>query len=70
MKKIYLPLILLSLYLPNAKAQNWLKDMYDPHVNFYSVQKEFNDWWAVNRNEILGDTSKDGKEHAEAWKLY
>ena len=70
MKKRYFYLLLILLYFPNAKAQNWLKDMYDPHVNFYNVQQEFNDWWAINKNEILRDSAKGEGEHGEAWRIY
>jgi photosystem II stability/assembly factor-like uncharacterized protein len=72
MKKFLLPLVLVSL-ITAAKAQNWQQDMYDPHVNFYTVQREFNDWWAVNKKEILTDAAKGEKgekEHGEAWRIY
>ena len=72
MKK-FLLLLLVLVCITNAQAQNWLKDMYDPHVNFYTVQKEFNDWWAVNKQEILEDAAKGEKgekEHGEMWKVY
>jgi photosystem II stability/assembly factor-like uncharacterized protein len=68
MKKLFVPLLL--LYFSHAGAQNWLKDMYDPSVNFYTVQQEYNDWWAVNGPAILADTSRDDREHGEAWKIY
>ena len=72
MKKLFLPLLVVVCFT-NVHAQNWMKDMYDPHVNFYTVQKEFNDWWAVNKQEILEEAAKGEKgekEHNEAWKIY
>lgn len=70
MKKIYIPILLLFCFHRGA-AQNWLKDMYDPQVNFYTVQREFNDWWAVNGPTIMAaDTTEGDHEHGEAWKIY
>ena len=68
MKKFFIPLLLICF--SNAGAQNWLKDMYDPSVNFYTVQQEFNDWWAIYGPAIMADTSHDEKEQGEAWKIY
>ena len=43
MKPYLLLLVALCLTL-KLSAQNWLNDIQDPRVNFFTVQKEFNDW--------------------------
>src|ERR1700721_695890 len=69
MKKIYLFFFVLAC-LQNADAQNWLRDMYNPRVNFFVVQREFNDWWKIHGKEIVrGGVKKEGEQN-EAWKIY
>lgn len=70
MKKYYL---LIALFLSAASlthAQDWMRDMHDPRVNFFIVQQEFNDWWAVNGQKILSDTAKEKGENEGAWVQY
>jgi PKD repeat protein len=41
-----LSIILITVVLPsNSYAQDWVKKMQDPTVNFYDVQQSFNDYW-------------------------
>ncbi len=47
--KIIFPLLLL-LITSTIKAQTWVDLMLDPKVNFYDVQREFNNYW--NEREI------------------
>ncbi len=70
MKKCYLPVVLFLCISPLIYAQNWMLDMRDPRVNFYTVQQEFNDWWAINGQKILNDTTRHEGETEGAWKLY
>jgi hypothetical protein len=37
-------LLIFCLICFNSNAQQWLNDIQDPRVNFFTVQKEFNDW--------------------------
>jgi len=70
MKKIYLLLAVFLCATVITHAQNWMRDMHDPRVNFFTVQSEFNAWWAVNGQRILSDTAAAGGEKGETWKLY
>lgn len=70
MKKISPVIALLLLCFSYARAQNWVRDMRDPAVNFFTVQSEFNAWWAQYGQEILSDTAKGEGEKGELWKIY
>lgn len=62
---------LLSFSLYTLSAQDWLRDMHDPRVNFFEVQHEFNNWWAVNGPQVLRNAAIKGKGEKEGtWKLY
>ncbi len=45
MKRIYLIVFTLALFVTNVSAQKWVDLMRDGHTNFYTVKKEFNDYW-------------------------
>jgi len=70
MKKYYLAFALMVCATLFAGAQNWMRDMRDPRVNFFTVQKEFNAWWAVNGPAILAADRRHEGESGETWKLY
>ena len=44
-KLLFLLLIIAVLPKEKAIAQDWVNKMKDPSVNFYDVQKSFNDYW-------------------------
>ena len=70
MKKACLPLVFLMLCFSSAHAQNWMRDMHDPRVNFFTVQQEFNDWWAIHGHDIVSHPGGAEGEVSEKWKLY
>ena len=39
--------------------------MYDPSINFFTVQQEYNQWWAVHKAEVL-----NGQDDEGPWALY
>ncbi len=53
-----------------SHAQQWFTDMYDPTVNFFTVQQEFNDWWNINKEEILNHTDEPNAELEGKWVIY
>ena len=68
MKKIIAILIFFVFQNNMVHAQQWLQDMYDPNVNFFTVQQEFSDWWSLNK-----DSLQKGNGEAEIegnWVLY
>ena len=44
-KIIYLNTLVFIFFSLNSSAQEWIKKMQDPSVNFYDVQKSFNEYW-------------------------
>lgn len=70
MKKFSLAAAFFLCSITFAAAQNWLRDMHDPRVNFFTVQHEFNQWWAVYGQGILAGTSGEEGEREGAWKIY
>src|SRR5215510_13874964 len=62
MKKIYLS-ALIAFILNYASAQKWINMMQDKNSNFYSVQKEFNNYWksrgVQNPNLVSGEEETD-----------
>ncbi|MDB5282637.1 MAG: hypothetical protein JWO06_1712, partial [Bacteroidota bacterium] len=44
--------------------------MYDPSVNFFTVQREFNQWWDLNKQEVLQHSEEEESEVGEGWKIY
>jgi len=70
MKKTVLLLALLITCTLFTHAQNWARDMRDPSVNFFTVQREFNAWWAINGQAILSGENIGGGEKGELWKIY
>ena len=58
------------MHLP-VGAQQWFNDMYDPTVNFFTVQQEFNAWWEVNKEEILNhrESLEEGEQEGN-WVIY
>lgn len=51
--------VLLAAFCSSAFAQNWVEKMQDPNVNFYEVQRSFNEYW-------------EGKDlaNAKGWKQF
>lgn len=70
MKKYGLAVILLLSMASFTRAQNWMRDMRDPRVNFFTVQIEFNAWWSIHSHEILTGSHNGEDEKGETWKLY
>jgi photosystem II stability/assembly factor-like uncharacterized protein len=70
MRRIYFIALLILCLIPFVHGQNWLRDMRDPSVNFFTVQSEFNAWWAVNGQRILSTSVHGEGEQGETWKLY
>jgi photosystem II stability/assembly factor-like uncharacterized protein len=70
MKKYYLLSALLLCLTLITNAQDWMRDMRDPRVNFYTVQKEFNAWWSANGKQLLTNTGYKPGERDEPWQLY
>ena len=71
-KKVIPLIVLLVMKCAMANAQQWFQDMYDPSVNFFTVQQEFNDWWQLNKQAIM-DASKEQSLEGELegnWVLY
>src|SRR5579871_2587274 len=72
MKKM-LPLVMVFMLMCRlVNAQQWFEDMYNPSVNFFVVQQEFNDWWSLNKQEILGHSHElNGAVELEGnWVIY
>ena len=81
MKKFCL-LIIVVCFVMQAYPQRWIQMMKDPSVNFYTVQKEFNNYWAVkdkkeNRwfRRIISfgkdaETEKAGYEIYKRWENF
>src|SRR5258705_3942681 len=67
MKKIYLLVFALLVFVNYVPAQQWVKMMQDKNSNFYSVQKEFNNYWknkqasepVQNQKAISGEEEND-----------
>src|ERR1019366_6972944 len=68
MKKIITILIFFVFQQNLVHAQQWFQDMYDPNVNFFTVQQEFNDWWQLNKDSLQ---KENGEPEMEGnWMLY
>ncbi|MBL7910815.1 MAG: T9SS type A sorting domain-containing protein [Bacteroidia bacterium] len=53
MKKIIF-LLIAVFYLSNIFAQEWAQKMQDPNGNFYQIQADFNNYWALRDNTEKG----------------
>lgn len=70
MRKPWLLIVALICCTLLADAQNWLRDMRNPKVNFFTVQREFYKWWDNNKEEALNETGTGERERSELWKIY
>jgi PKD repeat protein len=73
LQKILLSILFLSFF-SNTQAQDWVKKMNDPGVNFYEVQSSFNKYWRKEeRKEKLKSflsKSKPTEEENEGLMVY
>ncbi len=75
LKKLTFLIAFLLVKCALLNAQNWFRDMYNPAVNFFVVQQEFNDWWKIYGQEILNEQQESFKNSNEPetegkWILY
>src|SRR5258706_1053578 len=76
MKKIYFFVFIILILVNYASAQQWVKMMQDKNSNFYSVQKEFNNYWkskeasARNQNLLSGEEENDEQAGYSVFKRW
>ncbi|HEY4800947.1 MAG TPA: T9SS type A sorting domain-containing protein [Bacteroidia bacterium] len=60
-------LLVAVLFTTSIFAQDWVKMMHDPNVNFYDVQKAFNTYAAKKERQIERENRKLFKKKGEAF---
>src|SRR5436305_1918998 len=67
MKKtlLYSLTILLAITVKTGFSQTWVEKMQDPSVNFYDVQKSFNDYYKDSERKHRKEEARDQKELSE-----
>src|SRR5471030_3075542 len=56
--------IILVMLVKTGYSQTWVEKMQDPTVNFYDVQKSFNDYYKNSEREHRKEEARDQKEVA------
>ncbi|MGZ4034437.1 MAG: PKD domain-containing protein, partial [Bacteroidia bacterium] len=57
--------ILLAILAKTGLSQTWVEKMQDPSVNFYDVQRSFNDYYKDSERKHRKEEARDQKELAE-----
>src|ERR1700745_2869090 len=67
MKKIILfsLSVILAVLVKTGHSQTWVEKMQDPSVNFYDVQKSFNEYYKNSEKEHRKEEARDQKELAK-----
>jgi PKD repeat protein len=68
--KLLVLLLGCTVFLTGLRAQDWVKMMQDPTVNFYTVQAAFNKYWEKNERRIAVRKIVGGKESQTAEENY
>lgn len=63
-------LVILFLFSSSAFSQKWVEMMHDQNINFYDVQKEFNNYWKEKEQVKKRGDIKDSKKKNAGWKQF